>query len=68
VFSTVQNREGIQVGIAIALLSRRPKHSSPGTIHFRDFWGMRKREELVVRRIAALLLLGPQLSTPTTPP
>ena len=47
VFSTPQNREGIQVGTAVTLLARRPKHAAPATIHFRDFWGDKKREELL---------------------
>jgi hypothetical protein len=47
VFSTPHNREGIQVGTAVALLARRPRHVGPAQIHFRDFWGERKREELL---------------------
>jgi len=46
VFSTPQNREGIQVGTAVALLARLPRHAGAATIHFRDFWGTRKREDL----------------------
>jgi hypothetical protein len=47
VFSTPQNREGIQVGTAVALLARKPDHDAPATVHFHDVWGDRKREELV---------------------
>lgn len=47
VFSTPHNREGIQVGTAIALLSRTPKHKTPATIQFRDFWGETKRSDLL---------------------
>lgn len=47
VFSTPQNREGIQVGTAVALLSRKPKHQAPAAIHFRDWWGATKREDLL---------------------
>ena len=47
VFSTPHNREGIQVGTAIALLSRTPKHRAPAAIHFRDWWGDTKRVDLL---------------------
>lgn len=47
VFSTPHNREGIQVGTAVALLARLEQHTSPASIHFRDFWGDAKREELL---------------------
>jgi len=47
VFSTPHNREGIQVGTAIALLARVPKHESPATTHYREFWGIEKREALL---------------------
>jgi hypothetical protein len=47
VFSTPQSREGIQVGTAVALLSRKPTHQAPATVHFRDWWGEAKREELL---------------------
>lgn len=46
IFSTEDNRTGIQLGTAIALLSRA---SSGGCedIQFRHFWGQNKRQELV---------------------
>ena len=62
VFSTEANREGIQVGTAIATLIRRSRReeaqtskkksqrltSSPtGEVHFRHLWGKDKREELL---------------------
>ncbi len=47
VFSTPQNREGIQVGTAVALMARIPKHQGPADIRFRDFWGESKREDLL---------------------
>lgn len=47
VFSTEQNREGIQVGTAIALLARTPQHRGPAVVRHRDFWGESKREELL---------------------
>lgn len=47
VFSTKSNREGIKEGVAVATLARIPAHASPGIVHFTDFWGTKKREELV---------------------
>jgi hypothetical protein len=63
VFSTESNREGIQVGTAIATLIRRSRSEEaqiskkkskgflallpPGEIQFRHLWGKHKREELV---------------------
>ncbi len=47
VFSTEHNREGIQVGTAIATLVRKPAHTGPAQIHYRDFWGEDKRKELL---------------------
>lgn len=46
IFSTEQNREGIQVGTAIALLVRKQKHASVTAVDFRHFWGAEKRAEL----------------------
>ncbi len=46
VFSTETNREGIQVGAAIALLVRREDHAPTGNIRFRHLWGKAKREQL----------------------
>ena len=48
IFSTERNREGIQVGTAVATLVRRDPHEETREILFRDFWGRRKREELLV--------------------
>jgi hypothetical protein len=48
VFSTESNREGIQVGTAIALLVRKVKHSRVSAVRFRHFWGKNKRAELLV--------------------
>ena len=47
VFSTEFNREGIQVGTAIATLVRKPKHTAATGVSFRHFWGKGKREELL---------------------
>jgi predicted helicase len=47
VFSTEQNREGIQVGTAIALLVRREAHSASEAVRFRHLWGKTKRQQLL---------------------
>jgi hypothetical protein len=47
VFSTDSNREGIRVGTAIGLMIRRDKAKSDSSVHYRELWGTRKREELV---------------------
>jgi hypothetical protein len=47
VFSTDFNPEGIQVGTAIALLVRRTPSPQNPLLHFRHWWGKRKREELL---------------------
>ena len=46
VFSTEANREGIQVGTAVALLVRRAVPES-ATVHYRNLWGGAKRQELL---------------------
>ena len=47
IFSTEWNREGIQVGTAIALLVRKEKHNAPEGVRFRNLWGKEKRNELL---------------------
>ena len=47
IFSTEHNREGIQVGMAIALLARKNEHRSATNIGFRHLWGVGKRQELL---------------------
>ncbi|MDX1994200.1 MAG: type ISP restriction/modification enzyme [bacterium] len=50
IFSTDFNREGIQVGTAIATLIRKPLASRPedsrAAVHFRSVWGAGKRAQL----------------------
>ena len=46
VFSTEWNREGIQVGTAIALLARRELHQPSPNVRFRHLWGKNKTQEL----------------------
>ncbi len=47
IFSTEWNREGIQVGTAIALLVRKEEHAVPDSVQFRNLWGRDKRAELL---------------------
>jgi hypothetical protein len=47
VFSTEANREGIQVGTAIALLVKRDGDAAVGQFRYRDLWGIAKREALL---------------------
>ena len=48
IFSTGHNREGIQVGTAIATLIRKPAHVSASTIEFPQVWGASKRQQLLI--------------------
>ncbi len=47
VFSTDFNREGIQVGTAIALLVRKSPHEAASEVQFRHWWGSTKRADLL---------------------
>ena len=47
VFSTLHNREGIQVGTAIAMMVRKENHQGPAVVRFRDLWGQTKRADLL---------------------
>jgi len=47
IFSTEHNREGIQVGTAIATLIRKPTHVPASVVEFRHLWGTAKRQELL---------------------
>ena len=47
VFSTPQNREGIQVGTAIAMLTRKATHTDGAAVVFRHFWGAAKLCDLL---------------------
>jgi hypothetical protein len=63
IFSTEHNREGIQVGTAIALLVRRAKRRRQALLRFREMWGQTKRADL----LASLEGFGPQLYDELTP-
>jgi hypothetical protein len=47
VFSTKYNRVGIQVGTAVALLCRNRSYEKSDDIRYREFWGKKKRRELL---------------------
>jgi hypothetical protein len=47
IFSTDRNREGIQVGTAIALFARKEAHEPAPAVRFRHLWGKTKREQLI---------------------
>lgn len=47
IFSTEHNREGIQVGTAIATLIRKEAHLPTTTVSFRHLWGAQKRQLLL---------------------
>ena len=47
IFSTEKNREGIQVGTAIATLVRKNDSQPDTTVQFRNLWGRDKRQQLV---------------------
>ena len=51
IFSTEHNREGIQVGTAVALLARKEEHQPAEEVRVAQFWGVEKRKELA--RLAA---------------
>ena len=47
IFSTEHNREGIQVGTAIAALVRKAEHKTASTVGFRHLWGTSKWQDLL---------------------
>jgi hypothetical protein len=47
IFSTEHNREGIQVGTAIATMIRKQDHVPSETVGFRHLWGTGKRQVLL---------------------
>lgn len=53
VFSTEHNREGIQVGTAIATLVRRRDHAASDAVQFRHLWGQDKPDQLTATAIVA---------------
>ena len=57
IFSTEQNREGIQVGTAIAMLVRKKEHESASNIRVRQVWGAGKWQKLAASAEAELINL-----------
>lgn len=50
IFSTPHNRQGIQVGTAVALYVRRKDHGAGrAPVRYRDFWGEAKAKQLLDR-------------------
>lgn len=47
IFSTEWNKEGIQVGTAIALFTRKKPHADANLVRFRHLWGKKKRSQLL---------------------
>ena len=47
VFSTRENRAGIQLGTAVSLFLKHSKATERATVTYRDFWGKKKRQELL---------------------
>lgn len=64
IFSTEHNREGIQVGTAIATLIRKQQHTPAAAVGFRHLWGTTKRQELLDTAEAD----AATLYQPVTPP
>lgn len=64
IFSTEHNREGIQVGTAIATMIRKQDHAPASTVGFRHLWGTGKRQELLETAEAD----AATLYQPVTPP
>jgi hypothetical protein len=52
IFSTEFNREGIQVGTAIALLARTSPSAGAKAVQFRQVWGKEKRDQLLAEATA----------------
>jgi hypothetical protein len=47
VFSTEYNREGIRLGTAVGLMVRKKNRDAHPMVHYREFWGVTKREDLL---------------------
>lgn len=66
VFSTPTNREGIRVGTAISTFVRRDgEHERNVEAHYRAFWGIEKRAELLASLDEPVLGAGYETLTPT---
>jgi hypothetical protein len=66
VFSTPSNREGIRLGTAVGMFVRRGPKIGLGEVRHRQFWGTRKREELIESLVAGDLNTGFETTSPST--
>jgi hypothetical protein len=66
VFSTEANREGIQVGTAVALLARRGPATGGRWVGYRNLWGAAKRQALIASLDAPDFDAGYELAMPST--
>ncbi|MBV9868999.1 MAG: N-6 DNA methylase [Abitibacteriaceae bacterium] len=64
IFSTASNREGIQVGTAIALMVKQPEPSAGASLHFRDLWGTGKHAQLEAETQGSVVTEYAALETP----
>ncbi len=67
IFSTEWNREGIQVGTAVALLVRRRTHVPATNVAFRHLWGRDKRATLLAEANGAPQGVAYETVSPATP-
>lgn len=65
IFSTPRNREGIQVGTAIALLVRKGDHAPTESVRFRNLWGTGKLAQLRTEAASSATPAYELLSPPT---
>jgi predicted helicase len=65
VFSTLFNREGIRLGTAVGMFVRRGPTDGLAEVHYRQFWGTRKREEMVESLTNPTLNDGYQVTAPS---
>lgn len=66
VFSTPFNREGIKLGTAVGMFVRNGPSTDLAEVRYRQFWGTRKREELVESLSSNTLDDGYEVSIPTS--
>lgn len=66
VFSTPFNREGIRLGTAVGMFVRRGPTSGHAEVRYRQFWGNRKREELVESLAASDLNTNFETTSPAS--
>jgi type ISP restriction-modification system protein/N-6 DNA methylase len=66
VFSTPFNREGIRLGTAVGMFVRHNPTEAQAEVRYRQFWGTRKREDLVETLANGTLAAGYQVTNPTS--